>query len=269
MRTLLPLIVAVGLTIGLTTGCSGPHELAAVDPAATAPERLRVEVLEVRPHDPTAFTQGFELVDGVLYEGTGMVGSSAMLATDPATGAVRRRVDLPPPLFGEGITVVDDRVWQLTWQNGVAIERDLATLTERRQVPYDGEGWGLCHDGGRLVMSAGDDRLTFRDPVTFDRIGEVRVTLPGEQVDDLNELECADGMVWANVWKTDRILRIDPGSGAVTGVVDASGLLAEHTEPSARVEADVLNGIAASTDGEFLITGKRWPTTFRVRFVPA
>jgi glutaminyl-peptide cyclotransferase len=234
-----------------------------------APQQLRVRVLEVRPHDRTAFTQGLELAGGVLYEGTGLVGRSAVLATDPVSGAVRGRADLPEPLFGEGITAVGPRIWQLTWRNGVAIERDLATLAQLRQVHYSGEGWGLCYDGSRLVMSDGTDRLTFRDPGTFAASGEVRVRQAGRPVTRLNELECTDGAVWANVWQTDRILRIDPGSGAVTAVVDAAGLLAQHSAPAERAGADVLNGIAALPGGtEFLITGKLWPHTYRVQFTP-
>ena len=265
MRVPLPVLAA--LTAALMIVPAGCSVTASTPPtAAGEPQRLRVQVLEVRPHDRTAFTQGFEVADGVLYEGTGLVGHSAVMATDPATGAVRQRADLPQPLFGEGITVVDQRIWQLTWRDGVAIERDRATLAELRRVPYRGEGWGLCHDGARLVMSDGTDRLLFRSPSTFDQVGDVRVHLPTGAVGQLNELECAGGAVWANVWRTDRILRIDPASGAVTGIVDATGLL-----PAAdRAGADVLNGIAAlAGDGEFLITGKRWPHTFRVRFVPA
>lgn len=249
----------------LVTAC-GADALPGSSPAAppgAEPERLRASVLEVRPHDPTSFTQGFELAGGVLYEGTGMVGQSAMLATDPATGQARRRVELPAPLFGEGITVVGDRIWQLTWTDGVAIERDRDTLAQRRQVPYDGEGWGLCHDGSRLVMSDGSDGLTFRDPVTFAVQGGVLVRKAGAGVRDLNELECAGGAVYANVWRTDEILRIDPASGAVTAVIDASGLLPADE----RDGADVLNGIAAIPGTEeFLLTGKYWPHTYRVAF---
>ena len=175
-------------------------------------------------------------------------------------------MQLPPPLFGEGISVLDDRIWQLTWISGVAIERDRASLAERRRVRYQGEGWGLCSDGDRLVMSDGTDRLTFRDPDTFAVTGEVRVWQGGRPVARLNELECVDGAVWANVWQTDRIVRIDPSDGAVTATVDAAALLS----PAQRAHADVLNGIAAvpGTD-QFLITGKHWPVIFRVRFVPA
>ncbi|HEX2300904.1 MAG TPA: glutaminyl-peptide cyclotransferase, partial [Pseudonocardiaceae bacterium] len=173
---------------------------------------------------------------------------------------------LPVPLFGEGITNTGSRLWQLTWTDGVAIERDPQSLDERRRVRYQGEGWGLCHLGDRLVMSDGSERLTFRDPVTFAPTAQVAVRLDGEPARHLNELECANGVVWANVYRTDRILRIDPRTGSVTGVVEAGGLLT----PAQQAGADVLNGIAAipHTD-EFLLTGKNWPLFFRVRFSPA
>ncbi|MEU6268994.1 glutaminyl-peptide cyclotransferase [Saccharopolyspora shandongensis] len=227
---------------------------------------LRAEVISVLPHDRSSFTQGLELAAGTLYEGTGMHGSSLLRATDLATGEVRREARLPAELFGEGITVTGDRIWQLTWQEGVALERDRKTLDELRRVEYTGEGWGLCFDGSRLVMSDGSDRLTFRDPATFEPVGGVDVRRGGSVVEKLNELECVGDQVWANVWGSDEILRIDPATGQVTAVVDASGLLSSWE----RAGTDVLNGIAVipGTD-EFLLTGKYWPTIFRVRFVPA
>ncbi|GAA5111814.1 hypothetical protein GCM10025762_21270 [Haloechinothrix salitolerans] len=190
-----------------------------------------------------------------------------MRAVDTTTGEELARVALPPPLFGEGITVVEDSLWQVTWQNGIAIRRDADTLAERERVEYSGEGWGLCHQAEeeRLVMSDGSGTLTFRDPETFTETGSVRVRSGGERVDRLNELECVNGTVYANVWQTDTILRIDVGEGTVTGEIDASGLL----EPSEQATADVLNGIAAIPGSEyFFLTGKLWPKTFRVRFVP-
>ncbi|MGH3815253.1 MAG: glutaminyl-peptide cyclotransferase [Pseudonocardiaceae bacterium] len=232
----------------------------------SAAEQLRVQVQVTLPHDTTMSTQGLEIRDGVLYESSGLVGKSRVRSTALSSAALLREATLPAPLFGEGLTVAGDRLWQLTYTSGLAIERDPATLAERRRVTYQGEGWGLCHDGNRLVMSNGSDRLTFRDPVTFAPSGQVVVRLDGEPVRRLNELECAGGVIWANVFQDDRILRINPGTGAVTGVVDASGLLS----PSPQSAADVLNGIAAipGTD-EFLVTGKNWPSLFRVRFVPA
>lgn len=266
-RALLALAVTVLAGGCATTGSTPP----ATSPAGSGPAQpLRVEVLATMPHDQQLFTQGLEIADGVLYEGTGQVGESVLRATElrpgPRPGRLVGQVALPEPLFGEGITVAGNRIWQLTWKSGTAVERDRATLAERRRATYEGEGWGLCHDGSRLVMSDGSDRLTFRDPATFAPIGSVRVHRDGRPVTELNELECDGGVVWANVWQTDRIVRIDPSSGTVTGMVDTAGLL----DPSQRADTGVLNGIAAvpGTD-QFLVTGKNWPSLFRVRFVPA
>ena len=232
--------------------------------AASTAQQLHVQILAVLPHDPSMYTEGLEIHNGVLYEGSGLAGQSRLRATALVSGAMLREATLPADLFGEGLTVTDNRLWQLTWTSGIAIERDPATLAQRRRVTYQGQGWGLCHDGHRLVMSDGSNRLTFRNPESFAPSGQLEVRLDGEPVRQLNELECASGVIWANVFETDRIVRINPSTGAVTGVVDASGLLS--TQPQSA--GDVLNGIASipGTD-EFLITGKHWPSLFRVRFV--
>lgn len=250
----------------LMAGC------AAASPPQAVPV-LRPQVVAAIPHDTSAFTEGLELVgsdartrkqpfDGTLYESTGLAGRSQLRELDPRTGALRRAVPLPGQVFGEGLAVVGDRLWVMTYQDRLVLEYDRATLALLRQLPFDDEGWGLCSDGARLVRSNGTDRLTFADPVTFANTGSVAVTLDGKPVDDLNELDCDGGQVWANVWKTDRILRIDPATGKVTAVVDAQGLLT----PAQRTGTDVLNGIAAAGGGEYLLTGKFWPTMFRVRF---
>ena len=249
-----PPALAAVVVVALTAGC----------PTAHAEPVLRPTVLAEVPHDVAAYTEGFELDGATLYEGTGMQGQSQLRELDPTTGAVRRAVPLPSGYFGEGITVVDDRIWQLTYRDDVAIEWDKATMTPVRTVPADGEGWGLCRDGGRLVRSDGTERLHFHDTTQFAETGSVAVTRDGATVSGLNELECADGQVWANVWPTDQIVRIDPATGAVTATVDASGLLGGQ-----RQNTQVLNGIAYAGGGEFLLTGKYWPSTFRVRFDPA
>lgn len=234
-----------------------------VAPAAQgepAPSVAPVVLAEI-PHDPDAFTQGLELADSVLYEGTGLAGQSQLRTLDPATGQVDRAEPIPGDYFGEGITVVGDRIWQLTYQDGVAVQWDRATMTPVREVPLAGEGWGLCYDGQRLVRSDGTDRLRFHDPDDMSELGGVEVTRDGAPVTGLNELECVEGRVWANVWPTDTIVRIDPGDGAVDLVVDAAGLRERGIPPSAQV----LNGIAHLNGDEFLITGKDWPTMFRVR----
>ncbi|HEV2844319.1 MAG TPA: glutaminyl-peptide cyclotransferase [Thermoanaerobaculia bacterium] len=231
-----------------------------------APERLRVKVLSSRPHDRTAYTQGL-LFDGggALYESTGLYGSSSVRQLDPATGEVKRSRTVPQEYFAEGLALVDGRLIQLTWQEQKALVYNAADFQPMAEFRYDGEGWGLCWDGRRLVMSDGSSRLTFRDPKTFAVTGSVGVTLAGQPIDRLNELECVDGVVYANVWQTDDILRIDPKDGRVTAVIDASGLLSAEE----RRMVDVLNGIAWDPAKKtFLITGKLWPKMFEVTFVP-
>lgn len=243
----------------IVVGCRG----AQVNPGAIpADTKLRPTVLTQIPHDRSAFTEGLEVDGGNLYEGTGWVGQSQLRELDPATGALRRAVPLPPDYFGEGIAVVGGRIWQLTYRNGIAIEWDKATLTVIREVPLSGEGWGLCSDGHRLVQSDGTHQLRFRNAVDFAETGSVTVvTRDGEPVNGLNGLACVDGQVWANIFPTDQIARIDPATGMVTAVVDATGL---STGP--RGVQHVLNGIAHVDSEIFLLTGKCWPSIFRVRF---
>ncbi|MFE4955948.1 glutaminyl-peptide cyclotransferase [Streptomyces sp. NPDC056653] len=246
---------------------AGSRALGGRQAGAHRVERLRVKVLEALHHDPQAFTQGLEIAGGTLYEGTGLSGRSSLRAGPPGKRPTARAA-LLAPLFGEGITVLGRTLWQLTWRDRIAIERDARTLAELRRVPYPDDGWGLCLDRARhrLVTSDGSARLTFRDPDTLTNTGEVIVTEEGRPVTELNELECAGAAVYANVLPTDRIVRIDPDTGAVTASIDASGLLrADELLPGA-----VQNGIAAVPGtNQFLITGKLWPKMFRVVFVPA
>lgn len=228
-------------------------------------EELVPVVLSVRPHDAEAFTQGLLIEDGRLFESTGLYGSSTLREVDPTTGEVVRSVALEEMLFGEGLELIGDRLFLLTYQEGTALVFDRDTFEVIRQFSYETEGWGLCSDGVRLVMSDGTDTLVFRDPETFAEIGSVGVTVAGERVEWINELECVGGEVWANIWSTDSIYRIDPATGEVTGVVDASGLL----EPPLDEDRAVLNGIAYDEITQtWLVTGKLWPAMFEVRFVP-
>lgn len=267
-------VIGTALAVALLplAACGGDDPDSVATPAAGATTelsgQLQVEVLARYPHDPEAFTQGLELHDGLLYESTGLYEQSDVRVVDPETGVVQQQVFIPVDAFGEGLTIVDDSIWQLTWQEGYAIRYERDSLVEVERVPYEGEGWGICYDAGadHLVMSDGTPQLTFRDPVTFDPIGTVSVSRDGSPQHNVNELECVDGQVWANVWLSDEIVRIDPTTGEVGAVVDASGLLT----PEEGANADVLNGIAAipGTD-TFYVTGKLWPWLFEVRFVPA
>jgi glutaminyl-peptide cyclotransferase len=239
--------------------------LAAVIAAPTAQAEpipvVQPVVLAVLAHDTAAYTEGLELDGPVLYEGTGMAGQSQIRELDPVNGAVRRAVAVTNNYFGEGITVVGDRIWELTYRDGVAVEWDKRTFTPLREVPFAGEGWGVCRDGDRLISSEGSDRLRFLDTASLAETGAVNVTRDGQPVVGLNELECVDGQVWANVWPTDTIVRIDPATGSVNVVLDASSL----RSPDVNKTGQVLNGIAHIGGDEFLLTGKYWPSMFRVR----
>jgi glutaminyl-peptide cyclotransferase len=258
---------AIALTIGgalLVARLAAPAAGGQSDPVQ--PERLRVQVLSTRPHDPTAYTQGLELYGRRLFESTGLYRQSSLREVDQHTGAVLRQKALADTLFGEGLTRVDDRLIQLTWREEIAPVYDLETFDEQELLGYRGEGWGLCYDGRRLIMSDGSTYLTYRDPDTFEPQGEVTVTRAGQPQGHLNELECVGDAVYANVWLTDEIVRIDAATGVVTAVIDASGLLT----PAEAQQAQVLNGIAYDgQSGHFLITGKLWPKLFEVRFGPA
>ena len=246
-----------------------PETTAPVAPTtpAEAVEQLTVEVIETFPHDPAAFTQGLVWAgDGRLYESTGQPAQarsdSAVREIDLATGEVLRSVDVGGGRFGEGLELVGDRLVQLTWLDGEALVWEAEDLSAVGAFPYEGEGWGLCLDGDRLVHSDGTEVLRFRDPGTFAEQGAVEVTLDGDPLGFLNELECVAGDVWANVWQTNTIVRIDPSDGEVDAVVDASSL----PRPP---DADVLNGIAWDPTTEtFLLTGKYWDTIYRVELVP-
>lgn len=224
-----------------------------------------VEVKAVYPHDPRAFTQGLTFHNGVLYEGTGQYGESTVRRVDLETGRVEQRMPLEPRYFGEGIAILGSTLYQLTWQNGVALVYDVERLERTGSFTYDGEGWGLTHDGRQLIMSDGTETLRFIDPETFEVRRTVRVRDAGRPIVRLNELEYIDGEVWANIWYDDRIVRIDPGTGDVVGWVHADTVY----PASERHPEDVLNGIAYDSDtGRLVITGKNWPHLYEIELRP-
>ena len=261
---LFAITVAMGLALWVR---GGESNLPVLWRQGEEPPLYDYEIVARYPHDPAAFTQGLVYQgDGILYEGTGLRGASSLREVSLATGAVLRRYDLDAAYFGEGIAVAGDRIVQLTWTSGTAFVYDRHTFRPLGQHSYVGEGWGLTHDGRRLIMSDGTSTLRFWDPETLEEIGRVQVVDGEAQVENLNELEYVRGEVWANVWQTDRIARIDPGSGRVVGWIDLTGLLADEDRGGRRV--DVLNGIAyeAST-GRVFVTGKLWPVLYEIRVV--
>lgn len=228
-----------------------------------AADRTAPQVITFYPHDTGAFTQGLLLHQGSFFESTGLYGQSTLRRVDPLTGSVLQQRDLAADDFGEGLARVGDRLIQLTFRESVAYVYDQLRFSLLDSFSYAGEGWGLCHDGERLVMSNGGSNLFFRDPDTFEILEQVQVTLDGGPIDRLNELECVGRIVYANVWLTDTILRIDPATGIVLTEIDASGLLT----PQEALQADVLNGIAFDPATEhFFLTGKFWPKVFEVTF---
>ncbi len=228
---------------------------------------LGVEVIAVYPHDDGAYTQGLvHAGPGRLYETTGRYGSSSLREVDIASGDVIRNHDLDATFFGEGLAVSAGRLLALTWREHTALAFDPTTFEQLGTYTYDTEGWGLCDDGDRLVMSDGSSTLTFRDQQTFATTGSITVTMDGRPLSALNELECVDGMVYANVYRTDQIVVVDPGAGVVVGRVDAGTLLDADTRAGLE-PGEVLNGIAYDPQrGTFYLTGKHWPSLHEVRF---
>ncbi len=273
------LTVLVG--IAMLSGCQAPstnasqNEVASSSvqdeqamPTATSPKSIpvyRYRVVNTYPHDPQAFTQGLEYYNGYLYESTGLEGQSTLRKVELRTGRVLQRHRLLPEIFAEGITIFGNRIYQLTWRNGICFVYDRDTFRVESEFRYSGEGWGLTNDGTYLIMSDGSDTLVFRDPATFGVVRRLKVHANGVPVRDLNELEYIEGEIWANVWQTDLIARISPQTGEVVAWVDLSGLLPEAD----RRNADVLNGIAYDKQNKrIFVTGKLWNKLFEIELVP-
>jgi glutaminyl-peptide cyclotransferase len=222
------------------------------------------QIVRTYPHDPKAFTQGLQYVDGVLYEGTGLNGQSSIRKVKLETGEVLQKRDVPAEHFGEGITVWHDDLFELTWQSHLALVYDRATFAPKKQFSYAGEGWGLTTDGTNLIMSDGSNMLRVIDPATFVEKRRISVAADDVPLQRLNELEYVKGEILANVWTTDYVAKIAPDTGRVTGYIDLQGLIS----PDERAHTDVLNGIAydAARDRLF-VTGKLWPKIFEITLV--
>jgi glutaminyl-peptide cyclotransferase len=222
------------------------------------------EVAHTFPHDPSAFTEGLFYLNGFLYESTGLEEHSTIRKVRLETGTVVKKIDIPPQYFGEGIVNWEGHLISLTWKSHVGFIFDLATFKLRRDFPYTGEGWALTQDGRQLIMSDGSSELRFINPQTLKETNRLTVTLNGKAIRNLNELEWVKGEIYANVWQTNWILRIDPKSGDVVGLINLAGLLgpSEHVAGS----DGVLNGIAYDAKNDRLfVTGKNWPKLFEIR----
>lgn len=255
------LILLLLCTAASDCGSRARHTSSEVPPV-TEPRYYDYTVLRSYPHSTESYTQGLQFVDGKLLEGTGQNGKSVLQEVELETGRTRVIARLAPSEFGEGITRLNNEIFQLTWTSNTVHIYDAATGREKRTARYAGEGWGLTTDGERLYMSNGSAHLYRIDPATFRREGSVTVTCKGEPLELLNELEWIGGKIWANVYTTDWIAVIDPATGVVEGLVDLRGLLPEEERTP---ETDVLNGIAYDdATGRLFVTGKNWSRIFEI-----
>ena len=223
-------------------------------------------VVEKRPNNRENFVQGLEINKGQLYISTGGFGTSGLQRYNFENSGHTQFVPLHQSLFGEGVTVLKDRVYQLTWRSGRGAIYDRASLKQIAWFTIPGQGWGLCNNGQQLIYSDGSDKLTLLSPTTLRKVSEIAVHDQGNPVQRLNELEWIDNRIWANVWQTERLVIIDPVSGEVTASVDLSGLLPEHER---QADTDVLNGIAYDHRKQAIwVTGKRWPWLYQIELVP-
>ncbi len=272
-------LLAAGL-LGDVTGCGGssstptkslpvsnpPPAQSTTSTTKSNPAPAQVytyEVIKTWPHDRRAFTQGLVFVDGQLLESTGLTNESSLRRVDLVTGMVIKQVELPAQYFAEGLAVLNQKAFQLTWRNHKGFIYDLRSFRLEDEFSYTGEGWGLTMDGSSLILSDGTPQIRFLDPVSFKVQRTINVSYRNWPVEHLNELEYIKGEIFANIWGADYVVRIDPVSGVVTGVIDFSGLLGTQDRAA---DTDVLNGIAYDPQGDRLfVTGKRWPKLCEVR----
>jgi len=263
MREILSRLVVLFLLIGCCLFLMGQTSRQA---PANSPQEYTFAIVRVFSHDTSAYTQGLAYRDGFLYEGTGLNGRSSLRKVRLETGEVIQHVDLGPEFFGEGITTIKDRVFQLTWKSGVGFVYDLNSFHLLRKFAYSGEGWGLATDGRELFLSDGTSEIRILDAKTFQKKRRLRVHDGATPVDQLHELEFVEGQIFANVWHSNRIARISLQTGNVVGWIDLTGLLS----PVYRLEPEaVLNGIAYDPIRKRLfVTGKLWPSVFEIRLSP-
>ncbi len=227
----------------------------------SGPDIWTFEIVATFPHDPEAFTQGLVVDDGQMYEGTGQYGQSTLRRVELKTGRVEQRTALSDHLFGEGITILGDRLYQLTWQNNLVLVYQRDGFAHIGTLRNNGQGWGLTHDGIHLIVSDGTTTIRFHEPDSFDLVKSLKVHDDGTPLNGINELEYIDGELWANVWYQDRLVRISPETGAVLGWVDLTDLYPR----SLRASEDVLNGIAYDADADRLcLAGQNWPWLYEL-----
>jgi glutaminyl-peptide cyclotransferase len=262
-RTAAVVLIAIPAALGF------PRPSAAAPDTAESSREIPTDsytLVKAWPHDRGAFTEGLVFWRGMLIESTGLYGHSALRKVDLETGHVRQEIRLADQYFGEGIAVLGGKIYQLTWQNHRGFVYDVETLKPEGEFQFTGEGWGLATDGRSLIMSDGTNRIRFIDPATFLVTRTIDVFAHGQPVKMLNELEYVEGELYANVWQTEFVIRIDPATGLVLGAIDFVGILPKGDRAS---DTDVMNGIAYDAeDDRLFVTGKNWPELFEVKVKP-
>ncbi|WP_439506602.1 glutaminyl-peptide cyclotransferase [Sediminibacterium sp.] len=265
MRKLFYFLVLAMLIIGCNSNAESDNVEQNNVQAVQVPSNIPFQVLNIFPHDTSSYTQGLIWHEGKLWEGTGWKTESKLLLTDLKTGKAIKSVKLPDNEFGEGITILNNKIYQLTWEDHKVYVYDLKTLKQEKVFDWTYEGWGITTDGKSLLVSTGESNLYWVDPATFKITKTLGVSDNNGYVSNLNELEWVNGYIYANQYLTDFILKIDPTSGQVLGRINLSGLLQQSNQPIV-ANTDVLNGIAFNpTTGNLLITGKRWPALYEIK----
>jgi len=258
--------LAVFLLASLAVGCAPsapPPPPAASQPTVPAPVVYNYTIVHSYPHDPTAFTEGLVYWSGNLYESTGLNGQSSLRKVDLPSGKILQQIPLANEFFGEGLAILGNQAYQLTWKNHQVFRYDVSDFKLEKTFSYDPDGWGLTSDGQSLIASDGTNTIRFIDPATFTTQRTIEVTMMGQPVKELNELEYIKGEIYANIWQTNFIVRIDPKTGTIVGVINFGDLLSMNDRTP---DADVLNGIAYDVENDRLfITGKKWSKIYEVK----
>ena len=263
------LAILSAFSIMIATGCNNnndkPVENTPTTNAGNHPASLAYTITKMYPHNPKSFTEGLEWHDSVLYEGTGLEKESRMAIVNLTTGEDIKTLKLSDEYFGEGITVLNGKIYELTYKSGKAFVYDAKTFKKIKEFTYEGEGWGLTNNGKEILMSNGSSKIVYRNPETFAITKTINVSSDTGDVQNVNELELVDGYIYANIWETRFIIKINPENGQVVAVADFTGLLEQYVPDAQHFE--VLNGIAYDSVGKrFFITGKWWPKVFEVQF---
>lgn len=266
--SLLIVFIAI-LIVGVIYYALRPKQPSAeVTPAIPDPlaQNLSYEILATLPHDPTCYTQGLVIDEGIFYESCGLYGQSSLRLVDPATGTVQAETELDASFFAEGLALLEGKLYQLTWRENTGFVYDASTFEQLRAFNYQTEGWGLTTDGSALILSDGTNTLYWLDPGTMQIVRQVNVSYRGQSVEYLNELEFINGLIFANIYLTDTIVAVNPDDGNVVSLIDLTGLRPAQNQA---VQGEVLNGIAYdSINDKLYLTGKNWPSLYEVRLVP-